>query len=893
MVLCFFIVPDSYAQENRPQPRRKPTPTDSSAVVPDSLKKLKSSAPNGIIDPIPQDVAVNFSSKDSLLFRLKGDRRATLFGASKVEHTSGSLKSGVIGVNFNTHVMNAETSNIEDTLSHPVLTREADELRSRRILFNYKTERGKFNVARMNYSEGNLIGTEVKNKTQHVVFIGDGIYSTCSLDHPHYYIKADKMKVVDEEEIFFTNARLYLLDIPYPLILPFGYVPADLDKKKSGLLAPTYAFQTQSAQGLGIQNLGWFQYFNDYFTGKLAMSLYTSGTMNADIDANYKYRDDLSGSIKFGYSRLQGLESTDPNYSQSITNSFSIRHNQSINPYSKLDANVTLRSAQYNRNTSFDIEERAEISTTSAIGFQSRDPNGLYNYSIRANHSQNFANNTVTLSGPSASLGFRSFTPFQNKSGQTGSAGPLESMTINVSSSLTSSYQFRPIDADSASINWFEALLSPSKFREATGEKIPVKWGASHQVSLSSKLIPSDVIQVNGSASYREYWHPYTIRQYYDTTLKKTDFRVVNEFASARDFNLSVGANTTVYGIANVNMGKLKSFRHTVQPSLSFSYQPNFQSDFWGYYRTYNQPTSDTTSITVPYSIYQQGVAGTGFGTESRSINFSVNNVLETKLVSRDTLGEKKEKIIKLIDSWNFSTSYNFMAKQFKLSDLTTRISSSIINNINLNANANFSFYATDTNGVIVDRYLWDARKKPFRLTSFQFSTGTRFSEGSMSAPRNQSYYYPEFYDPYNQQEFWPENPMYYSMDEIDYSVPWSVNLNFSYSWRKSNNRLTRSAILNASSIQFRPSEKWNISTTMGYDFILKKLTPNQIRVSRNIHCWDMSFIWNPFSPSGQTYYLFRLTVNSAQFQSLFQKLPGLNNLERSSSRIPTRPFGF
>ena len=62
------------------------------------------------------------------------------------------------------------------------------------------------------------------------------------------------MKVVDEDEIFFTNARLYILDIPYPLVFPFGYVPAGgFEKKKSGLLTPTYVFDEQATRGIGLK----------------------------------------------------------------------------------------------------------------------------------------------------------------------------------------------------------------------------------------------------------------------------------------------------------------------------------------------------------------------------------------------------------------------------------------------------------------------------------------------------------------------------------------------------------------------------------------------------------------------------------------------------------------
>jgi hypothetical protein len=840
------------------------------------------------------NVTVNFSAKDSLHIKLKDGRTANLFGSGVVQHQSGGLKSGKITFDFDSNIMSAEAASENDTLSHPVLTRGTDELRSRKILFNYKTEQGKFHVARMKYNEGNLIGTEVKNKTKQVVFVGDGIYSTCELDHPHYYIKAKKMKVVDEEEIFFTNAMLYLLDIPYPILLPFGYVPAKMSQKQNGLIAPSYAFQNVDNRGLGLQNLGWFQHINDYVTGKFTVSLFTSGSYNTDTETNYAIRDKLNGSVRIGYSRLQGMEPTDPNFSSTITSSFGLRHNQTINPYSSFNANVTLRSAEYNRNVSFDIEERAEVSTTSTIGYQYRDPDNLYNFNVTANQSQNFSNNSVSIRGPSAGLGFRQFTPFQNQ-GQSsgGTPGPLESLTISINSSLSSDYQFTPIDKDSATITWFDALIDADKYREATGNKIPIRWGASHRASLSSRILPSEFVNVMASVNYSEYWHPYTIEAFYDTTKKAADYSVNNGFSTARDFSLSLNMNTKLYGIANANWGSVKSFRHTIMPSLTFSYTPNFQSSFWGYYDSY-KITSSTGSVTeVPYSKFREGVSGQNFSTESRTVSFSLNNVFEVKTVHRDTVGEKKERIIKLIDNWNMGTSYNFMAEQFKLAPLSMNLSSSIINNMNLRASANFTFYASDSAGSLIDTYLWDVEKKPMRLTSFRFDTGTRFSSGRMTKPLAQPYYYPETYDPLNQHDFLPQNPLYYQIDQIDYSVPWSVSLNFSYSWSKNRNIITRKAVLNASSIQFNPTPKWNITTQMGYDFIQKKLTPNQIRVSRNLHCWDMSFMWNPFSPSGKSYYLFRLSVNNQQFQSLFQKLPGLNNLERNSSGRTSRPVGF
>ena len=87
--------------------------------------------------------AVNFQSRDSLTFTFGEQRIAMLYGAANVKHESGELKAGTVELNLDTSQLQATASSAQDTLSHPVLTREGQELRSTRILFNYETERGK------------------------------------------------------------------------------------------------------------------------------------------------------------------------------------------------------------------------------------------------------------------------------------------------------------------------------------------------------------------------------------------------------------------------------------------------------------------------------------------------------------------------------------------------------------------------------------------------------------------------------------------------------------------------------------------------------------------------------------------------------------------------------
>jgi hypothetical protein len=100
-----------------------------------------------------------------------------------------------------------------------------------------------------------------------------------------------------------------------------------------------------------------------------------------------------------------------------------------------------------------------------------------------------------------------------------------------------------------------------------------------------------------------------------------------------------------------------------------------------------------------------------------------------------------------------------------------------------------------------------------------------------------------------------------------------------------------KSATINARNINLKLTPKWDFRTQIGYDFVRKELTPSQFSLNRNLHCWDLSFTMNPFGDN--KYYFFSLRVNAGRLQSIFQKLPGLNNLQRSSSESGRRPPGF
>lgn len=876
------------AQVNRPPIQERQT------TQPDTTKQ---SARTGSSQAQQQEGQINFEASDSLVFKNKKNRIATLYGSSSVVHNSGELQSGKISMNLDSSLVSANTQTPQDTLSQPVLIRENDRVRSNKIDFNYKTEKGRFEVARVEVQDGNLIGTKVKNTGRHVVFLEDAIYSTCQLDHPHYYIQAKRMKVVDREKIFFEQARLFILDIPYPLVFPFGYLPGKFDKKQSGILEPTYAYQNRQNRGIGLQNLGWFQYFNDYLTGQASFDIFTSGDFFVDSRVRYRIRNKLSGNAQIGYSRNNsGLEPSDPDFSSRVAKEIQISHNQDFSPYASFNSSIHLRTENFNKINANDPTAIAETDASSSINYKYRHPESLYSLNASIRQNQNFATNTTNITGPELNFSLKRLSPFKNEETTGDEDKWYESISVNYSNSFNSKFRYNPIDADSARYNWFDALKAPSIYREATGKSDHYRFGFKQNAGISmNQLLPSRFLNTSLNFRYNDYWYPTTTRKTFNSDSAEVVEQQVRGLTSAHEFNMSLNFSTRIYGLMNLRLGNLTSFRHTLKPSIGFSYQPDFSKDLWGYYRTVQTDTVSQPGQPVPtqrYSIFENEIFGGPGRGEQQQLNFRLGNVFEAKSVKRDSTGEKKENVISLIDQLDFRSSYNFAADSLKLSDLNSSLRAKILPGMNINASANFNFYKRNSEGRKIDKFLITNSKKMLELTRFQVSTSYSVQLGEKGFQPNNKPHYPANYDPLNQSIFRPVDPHFNTQPIQDFKSPFSFSINFSYNWRLNpTGKNNKSATINARNINLKLTPKWDFRTQIGYDFVRKELTPSQFSLNRKLHCWDLSFTMNPFGE--RKYYFFSLRINASRLQGIIQKLPGLNNLERGSRGTGRSPRGF
>ena len=187
------------------------------------------------------ETTVKYTAKDSIQFDVT-NKVARLYSKAKVDYGTTNLKAALITVNYGLNTMTAEGK--LDTLNHKLLDRpvfkDGDGLYTAgKIAYNFKTKKGKIAEAVTTQGEG-FVSAEVIKKTPDNELYGlHGRYTTCNLEHPHFYIQASKMKVTNKQVVT-GPFNLVIGDVPTPLGFLFGFFPKPNKGRGAGLLIPTF-----------------------------------------------------------------------------------------------------------------------------------------------------------------------------------------------------------------------------------------------------------------------------------------------------------------------------------------------------------------------------------------------------------------------------------------------------------------------------------------------------------------------------------------------------------------------------------------------------------------------------------------------------------------------------
>jgi hypothetical protein len=326
---------------------------------------------------------------------------------------------------------------------------------------------------------------------------------------------------------------------------------------------------------------------------------------------------------------------------------------------------------------------------------------------------------------------------------------------------------------------------------------------------------------------------------------------------------MGVGASTRFYGIFQPNMLGINSIRHTVNPSISYNYQPDFSKTKWGYFGSY----TDSTGKEIKYNKYQNEIFGGASQGEQQNLSFSVSNIFEMKTAVDPTDTTSKEKKIQLLNL-DAGISYNLAADSVKFSRLRVGYRTQVGDWLNLSGNSTYSLYEADEFGRELNQFLINNKKGLLRLTNFQLSLSTTLSgeklksasgddggvplpEGEFELGRADRKTYQGLYD--------DRDP--------DFTIPWDISLSYNYQLDKSLPSNPRSFSNMSGSMNFNLTPNWKFTVTGSYDFDRKEFSAPQVRISRDLHCWLMNFTWNPIGTFRG--YRLEIRVKAPQLQDL------------------------
>ncbi len=813
------------------------------------------------------EAEVTYNATDSLVFSLDGGI-VELFGSAHISYQDITLEADYIRYEMDQNLVVATgLPDSSGTLAgKPVFTDANNSFESKQLRYNFKTQKGYIEEVITEQEGGYLHAEQTKKQTSGHIHLKDGKYTTCDAEHPHFYIAITKGISMPGDKIVSGPAYIVLADVPLPLGIPFGFFP-NSKTKTSGILIPKYG--EEQRRGFYLREGGYYFAMNDFMDLRITGDLYTNGTWGVRVGSNYRVNYRFNGNLNVKYFKnISGFQDIEGEYSVSRDYAIGWSHSQDsrANPTSSFRASVNLSSSSYDRNHTRNINSVMTNTKQSSVSYTKSWPNSPFNLSASLNHSQNSNNKSVNLTMPKVSFNMARINPFKRRSG-TGPKRFYEDIQLSYTSILENR------------ISTYDSLLFTNSVWDDT------RNGYRHSIPLSFNLKPfrrTPMLQsltITPSMNYNGMLYTrQTVKFISEYREIDNDGQIlldpvvtdslISKISYAHSLFPSVGGGISpkLYGMYQfTGDGRLEAIRHVMTPTASFSYVPDmsdFQADY--YRAVYDEVNNDTVAV---YSIYEKQIYGTPTSRgASGSLSLSLRNNIEAKMRSKvDTIDELEK--VKLLDNLNFSTSYNL----FQTDTLTpawrpisfngsTRL---FKNKLNLTFRGVMDpFGYNDTRSRIRETY-FSQTGKLVRLTNASISAGfslkSKQQKGDQSSDKDTE-------SQLNSPEMATEDPMaaydpnleeYYG-DYVDFDIPWSLRVDYSFSYSKPRDQSNIVQTVRASG-DFSLSPKWKIGFNTGYDIDRKQFTTSNLSIYRDLHCWEMRISVVPFG----TYKSYNFQINA------------------------------
>lgn len=790
------------------------------------------------------DEPVHYPARDSIIFSYS-DNKIKMYGEASVEYKDKLIKAEYIEMTMDKKEIFAR--GVEDSsgqvIGIPNFKDGEETYDCKTLRYNFDTGRARVTDVVTTMDEGGgtsfLHSHITKTDTIGNLHIKDAKFTTCDdPDHPHFYFAITKGIMTKKKSVVSGPAYLVVADIPlYFLGLPFGFFPKQ-EKKASGILMPKVGEEVR--RGFYLRDFGYYFAGTEKFDLKLRGDVYSKGSWKGSVDSHYKKRYKFNGNLGFTYAKNYFGERDIDGQPGSIDYSIRWSHSQDpkAHPYRNFSANVNFSNSSFEQNNTYETEQRMTSTKSSSISFSRKFPNKLFNFTSKIGATQNSQNNMVTLNLPSGAFTVGRFYPFKRKT-RVGKQKWYEKIDMRYSSNFENSVR-------SPDSTLFQADIV-NRMENGFKHEVPVQ--------ASFKLIPN--MTLTPSLRYQGLLYFYHIEKEWDDVNETLIVNRVNKLQYVQSLvpNVSLSYSPKISGFYESRKENGPILRHVASPSLSFNYRPDVGFDESKYYDSVQQSIN---GYETRYSIFDDSpyrlpsIAG-----RSGNISFRLGNNLEMKMLDKaDTTGQTKK--VKILDDLNLSTGYDIFKDSLNLSPFAlsarTRVLDSKIN-ITFNSTLDPYSFGYDSSRSVdnpspytSNTFLIASSGKLLRLTRANLSMGFTlpFKKKPPGGTGNT--------DDLGYDDYWA------------YKMPWRLNVSYSLRYSKPYDisKLTQSVNLSG---DFSLTPKWGFKLSTGYDFVDKRITNPRIDVTRDLHCWVMTF--NVIPLGRYKSYTFQINVKSAMFKDV------------------------
>ncbi|HKK37910.1 MAG TPA: putative LPS assembly protein LptD [Cryomorphaceae bacterium] len=796
---------------------------------------------SAVVDSVPKnqsksflDGPVKYSARDTIINDVV-KRKVYLFGDAVITYQDIKLQAERIVYDFSNYTVHAE--GVQDTagmwIGKPVFEQADSKFDAFAMDYNFKTKKAYVRQVQTAVIEGTLTGDRVKTTDNNrVIYVRHGEYCPCEDPNAKTRFKIGRLKVIKDEQIVTGPGYLTIGKIPTPLAFPFGFFP-NAEKKQAGLIMPSYG--NANELGYFLNDLGFYLPISDNVDTKILGDIYSRGSFGLENITRYKKLYRYDGNLGVEYNIQKRGDRDLNNFSEARTFFINWRHSQDrkAHPYSNFSADVNAGSTQ-NFANNLNASQNDFLTNTfrSNIRYSRSFYDSPWSFNANAGHDQNSQTGVYNFTLPTLNVNKARTFPLKDLFND----GPKDRFYEKIGWVWSSAFQntLSATENELALNNWDQLR---KKFRN----------GIRHTTSLSTSF-KVKALSINPSLNYNERWYFQRFGRIFNPETDQFETDTIQGFDRNNDWSFSTSVTTKLYGMYSFKGKNLKAIRHTLTPTVSYNYRPDFDPNVYGFY--------GAEGVLTSYNPYQGTVFGGPPSSNSQSISFSLVNNVEGKFLSRRDTTSKFKKVA-FLENLTLSGNYNFVSDSNKLSNISVSGFNSIGKYADLRFSGVFDPYAYAVNEservVRTGQFLVGSNNGLAQFQSGNVAVNVR-GLGSTAFQRQEA---PEVIDSEEaEEEVSGDSDSFLS----GFKVPWNVSFQYTLNVRR--NRFVDSpgedlplvlmdTLAYTQSIQatgdFTLFDKVRVGINSGYDFTTKELTPTTVTIRVDLNCWELNARIIPF----------------------------------------------